>query len=131
MPVVDWLSAVICAKSKSNVTGEFEATSRRSMETVESVASMNLPEPLKRHDAGADGRFHSVAGWLSGEVAYQRYVVTPPVVDSKTVVKRTVSGMPKLSYTIISEDEPVPLCVRRIRIGKGERNRLRRAAGGG
>src|ERR1700754_500374 len=109
MPDELWLSEVTGSKSKSNVTGEFEATSRRSIDTVEFEAEMNLPLPLNVMIPVPTVVSTPEAGWLSGEVANQRNVVTPPSVDSRAVVRRTVSGIPKLSYTIISQEDPVPV----------------------
>src|SRR5262249_31452928 len=105
----DSLNEVICEKSRSNVTGEFDATLRRSIETVSSVAEMNLPVAPKVIRPVPTTVLTPVAGWLSGDVANQRNVVTPPCVDSSAVVSRTVSGIPRLSYTTISEDEPSPV----------------------
>src|SRR3954468_18496025 len=68
----DSLSAVICEKSKSNVTGEFDATLRRSIDTDSSVAEMNLPVPPQVIKPVPTVVLTPEAGWLSGEVANQR-----------------------------------------------------------
>ena len=74
MPDEFWLRAVIGPKSKSNVTGEFDATSRRSIETVVFVAEMNLPESNAWSCSGSRVRRPSVDAAIetASAVAYTR-----------------------------------------------------------
>ena len=90
------------------MTGEFDATSRRSIVTVSAVTPTNFPLPSNVIKPVPTVVLTPEEGWLSGELANHRYLVTPFTVDSRAVVKRTVSGMPKLSYTIISDEVPAP-----------------------